>query len=56
MAGMGLTYAAFDFIVQPDSTWTFLEANPSGQWAWLHSRERPLADHIAETLEGWCGR
>jgi ATP-grasp ribosomal peptide maturase len=55
MAAMGLTYAAFDFIVR-DDVWTFLEANPSGQWAWMNSDEIPLASSIYRTLEDWCSR
>ncbi|MFE1176843.1 MvdC/MvdD family ATP grasp protein [Streptomyces sp. NPDC058773] len=54
MARMSLTYAAFDFIVQPNGEWTFLEANPSGQWAWLDCPEIPLASAISHTLEAWC--
>ncbi|QTI88638.1 MvdC/MvdD family ATP grasp protein [Streptomyces sp. AgN23] len=56
MARLALTYAAMDFIVQPDGRWTFLEANPSGQWAWLNRPEIPLAASIAHTLENWCRR
>ncbi|MQS34281.1 MvdC/MvdD family ATP grasp protein [Streptomyces katsurahamanus] len=53
MTIMGLTYAALDFVVRPDGVWVFLEANPSGQWAWLHE-ELPLASLISHTLEEWC--
>ncbi|MEU0811403.1 hypothetical protein [Streptomyces sp. NPDC005970] len=53
MTTMRLTYAALDFIARPDGTWTFLEANPSGQWAWLND-QYPLANAIADTLNGWC--
>ncbi|MFE9066804.1 hypothetical protein [Streptomyces violaceusniger] len=56
LARLALTYAAMDFIVQPNGQWTFLEANPSGQWAWLNSAEIPLAASIAQTLENWCRR
>ncbi|MFT9478364.1 hypothetical protein [Streptomyces sp. 11-1-2] len=56
LARLALTYAATDFIVQPNGQWTFLEANPSGQWAWLNSAEIPLAASIAQTLENWCRR
>ncbi|MGW7687700.1 ATP-grasp ribosomal peptide maturase [Streptomyces asiaticus] len=56
MARLALTYAAMDFIVQPNGQWTFLEANPSGQWAWLNRPEIPLAASIAHTLENWCRR
>ncbi|QNP70462.1 hypothetical protein IAG44_14095 [Streptomyces roseirectus] len=53
-ARMGLEYAAFDFVVRPDHEWVFLEANPSGQWAWLDSEDTPLADSISHILERWC--
>ncbi|MDJ0344216.1 hypothetical protein QMK19_28835 [Streptomyces sp. H10-C2] len=55
MKWMGLTYAAHDFVVRTDGRWTFYEANPSGQFAWLNEKvEFPLADTIADTLKGWC--
>ncbi|WP_432039420.1 hypothetical protein [Streptomyces cucumeris] len=56
MARLGLTYAAMDFIVEPSGRWTFLEANPSGQWAWLNSPRIPLAAAISQQLEAWCRR
>ncbi|MBB5937863.1 hypothetical protein [Streptomyces zagrosensis] len=51
---MGLAYFAADFIVQPCGEWIFLEANPSGQWAWANSPDLPLATEISRTLEDWC--
>lgn len=30
-----LIFGAFDFIVDPDDNWLFLEFNPNGQWLWL---------------------
>ena len=30
-----LKFGAFDFIVNPDNEWVFLELNPNGQWLWL---------------------
>lgn len=30
-----LIFGAFDFIVDPDDNWFFLEFNPNGQWLWL---------------------
>lgn len=32
---LGLCFGVFDFVVQPDATWTFLELNANGQWAWI---------------------
>jgi hypothetical protein len=32
---LGLTYAAYDFIVNDKEEEIFLECNPSGQWLWL---------------------
>jgi glutathione synthase/RimK-type ligase-like ATP-grasp enzyme len=31
----GLFYGAVDLILSPDGTYTFLELNPFGQWAWV---------------------
>lgn len=31
----GLKYGAFDFIVNTNDDWVFLEVNPNGQWQWL---------------------
>lgn len=31
----GLVYGAFDFIVNENDEWVFLEVNPNGQWQWL---------------------
>ncbi|WP_245737964.1 MvdC/MvdD family ATP grasp protein [Streptomyces sparsogenes] len=51
-----LKYFAADFIVTPAGEWMFLEANPSGQWAWANSAGMPLATAFAKTLEDWCNR
>ncbi|OLZ74274.1 hypothetical protein AV521_00865 [Streptomyces sp. IMTB 2501] len=51
-----LAYFAADFIVRPTGEWVFLEANPSGQWAWANSTDLPLASVFAKTLEEWCKR
>ncbi|MEV8022539.1 MvdC/MvdD family ATP grasp protein [Streptomyces sp. NPDC086554] len=53
-AVMDLAYFAADFIVRPSGEWVFLEANPSGQWAWANSPDLPLAAAISRTLEDWC--
>lgn len=31
----GLRFAAVDFVIDQHGSWTFLEINPNGQWAWL---------------------
>ena len=31
----GLVFGAFDFIVNTQGQWIFLEVNPNGQWLWL---------------------
>jgi glutathione synthase/RimK-type ligase-like ATP-grasp enzyme len=38
MDTLGLTYAAFDFVIEQDTgRWLFLESNSSGQYAWLEA-------------------
>ncbi|MFF2845262.1 MvdC/MvdD family ATP grasp protein [Streptomyces sp. NPDC058001] len=53
-AVMDLAYFAADFIVRPSGKWMFLEANPSGQWAWANSPDLPVAKAISSVLEEWC--
>lgn len=53
MRALGLTYAAMDFVVDPDERWWFLEANPAGQWAWLNPYTG-LANAMADALIRWC--
>jgi ATP-grasp ribosomal peptide maturase len=53
MDRLALRFAAFDFVVGPDGTWTFLEANPCGQWDWIeHATGLPIAQAIADELRG----
>ncbi|MEI5103236.1 hypothetical protein RB200_37765 [Streptomyces sp. PmtG] len=55
MGRLGLRFAGLDFIVSPDGTWTFLEANPCGQWDWIqHTTGLPIAEAIADELQGVC--
>lgn len=35
MSFMKLSYGAFDFIIDKNDNWIFIEINPSGQFAWL---------------------
>ncbi|WP_018350926.1 ATP-grasp ribosomal peptide maturase [Longispora albida] len=51
MATFGLTYCAFDFVVDPAGTWWFLEGNPMGQWGWLEDETgAPIAATLANLL------
>ncbi|MEU8758872.1 ATP-grasp ribosomal peptide maturase [Streptomyces sp. NPDC048659] len=53
MGTLGLRFAALDFVVGHDGTWTFLEANPCGQWDWIeHATGLPLTQAIADELRG----
>ncbi|ASO18690.1 ATP-grasp ribosomal peptide maturase [Actinoalloteichus hoggarensis] len=48
---LGLVYSASDWIVTPEGTWTFLENNPNGQWAWLEQHTGlPLTAALADVL------
>lgn len=47
----GLTFGAFDFVVQPNGSWVALECNPEGQWEWLAEETGlPIAEAIASFL------
>lgn len=51
MAEMGLVYGALDFVVGPDETFTFLEANPGGQFGFLEAHTgAPLTGTLAGLL------
>ncbi|MBD0837149.1 ATP-grasp ribosomal peptide maturase [Streptomyces sp. TRM68416] len=53
MDRLGLRFAALDFVVGPDGAWTFLEANPCGQWDWIeHATGLPVSQAIADELQG----
>ncbi|MGI9001622.1 MAG: ATP-grasp ribosomal peptide maturase [Pseudonocardia sp.] len=48
---LGLTYAAFDFVVDHDGRYTFLESNSSGQFGWLEANTgAPITDALADLL------
>lgn len=47
--GMGLIYGAIDLMVCRDQ-YLFVEINPTGEWGWLDTPERPLASAIAHEL------
>ncbi len=50
----GLTYAAYDFIVDKNGDEVFLECNPCGQWLWLEEniRDYQVSKEIANFLIG----
>ena len=51
MAELGLVYGALDFVVGPDETFTFLEANPGGQFGFLEANTGvPLTGTLAALL------
>ncbi|MGW6454728.1 hypothetical protein ACWF94_02170 [Streptomyces sp. NPDC055078] len=43
----GLVFGAFDFALDGDGQWWFLECNPSGQWAFV---DQPTTQAIAAAL------
>ncbi|MET7828933.1 MvdC/MvdD family ATP grasp protein [Streptomyces sp. NPDC005386] len=52
MRHFGLVFGAFDFAVDHDQRWWFLECNPSGQWYWLESETGlPMRAALADLLE-----
>jgi ATP-grasp ribosomal peptide maturase len=51
MERLRLRFGAFDFAVDNDQTWWFLEVNPNGQWAWIEDETGlPIAAAIADAL------
>ncbi|WP_331718731.1 ATP-grasp ribosomal peptide maturase [Streptomyces sp. NBC_00212] len=52
LRAFGLVFGAFDFAIDHDGTWWFLECNPSGQWAWLEPETGlPMVAAMADLLE-----
>lgn len=48
----GLVFGAFDFAIDRQGRWWFLECNPSGQWYWLeHETGLPMLSAMADLLE-----
>ena len=48
---LGLSYGAFDFIVDEEDRWWFLECNPAGQWGWIaEEADLPVAHALARVL------
>ncbi|MFI1729387.1 ATP-grasp ribosomal peptide maturase [Streptomyces acidicola] len=51
-----LVFGAFDFAVDRQGQWWFLECNPSGQWAWLEPETGlPMMAAMADLLERKTG-
>jgi hypothetical protein len=51
MAHLGITYGAFDFVVDEDGGWTFLEVNSMGQYLWLEQDlGLPISAALADLL------
>lgn len=47
-----LVFGAFDFAIDADGRWWFLECNPSGQWHWLEDETGlPMCAALADLLE-----
>ncbi|GGU88685.1 ATP-grasp ribosomal peptide maturase [Streptomyces albospinus] len=52
LAHFRLVFGAFDFAVDREGQWWFLECNPSGQWAWLEPETGlPMVAAMADLLE-----
>ena len=48
-----LRFGAFDFVVDRNDQWWFLECNSSGQWAWLAEEcQLPITEAIVAELLG----
>jgi hypothetical protein len=47
-AHFGLRFAAFDFAMDNQNQWFFLEINPNGQWYWIEEMTgQPLSQAMA---------
>ncbi|MFH9587108.1 ATP-grasp ribosomal peptide maturase [Streptomyces luteogriseus] len=52
LARFGLVFGAFDFAIDREGQWWFLECNPSGQWYWLEPETGlPMLEAMADLLE-----
>ncbi|MGA4840685.1 hypothetical protein [Streptomyces sp. G45] len=48
----GLIFGAFDFALDGNGTWWFLECNPNGQWAFVDGpTSRAVTRALADTLQ-----
>lgn len=52
LSAFGLTYGAFDFVVDHEGRYTYLECNPGGQFGWIEaSTGLPITSALADLLE-----
>jgi hypothetical protein len=49
VAQMGLVYGAIDLALR-EGRFVFIEINPTGEWGWLDTPDRPIAAAIAQAL------
>lgn len=48
---MHLNFGCFDFIVQPNGEYVFLECNPNGQWRWIEDElGLPMTEALVDCL------
>lgn len=53
LRALGLNYGAFDFCLDKNSRYVFLEVNPAGQYLWLEERtQQNISEEIALLLAG----
>lgn len=53
LSRFGLQMGMFDFVVDQDGNWIFLECNPAGQWIWLEEATgAPLTAAFVDLLQG----
>lgn len=51
MQRLNLDYGAFDFVLDKQGNYVFLEINPNGQWAWIeHLTGLPISKEIVKCL------
>lgn len=52
MVALGLQFGMFDFVLDQDGNWVFLEVNEQGNWLWLEEElpELPLVDCFIKFL------
>lgn len=52
LSAFGLSYGAFDFVVDHEGRYTWLECNPGGQFGWIEaSTGLPITAALADLLE-----
>jgi ATP-grasp ribosomal peptide maturase len=52
LSAFGLSYGAFDFVVDHEGHYTYLECNPGGQFGWIEANTGlPITSTLADLLE-----